>query len=286
LLAEAGSGALTLGTPSSPGIPEKITSSTVLVPYNDLGAVEAALKKYSGQIAGIIVEPIAGNMGLVPPLAGYLPGLRQLCDEYETLLIFDEVMSGFRVAWGGAQTLYGIEPDLTCLGKVIGGGLPVGAYAGREKFMKLVSPSGPVYQAGTLSGNPLAMAGGIATLEILKETGAYETLEARSAQLADGLAKAAENANVPVAINRIGSMLGMFFVKTKGQRVANYAEATSSDTDRYAKFFHAMLDQGIYLAPSQYEVIFVGLAHSEDDITRTIVAAQAAFESLQQPLAV
>jgi glutamate-1-semialdehyde 2,1-aminomutase len=278
LLAEAGSGALTLGTPSSPGIPQSITGSTILVPYNDLPAAAAAFEKYPQQIATFIVEPIAGNMGLVPPLAGYLTGLRQLCDRHGTLLMFDEVMTGFRVAWGGAQTLYGIDPDLTCLGKVIGGGLPVGAYAGKRKLMEMISPAGTVYQAGTLSGNPLAMAGGIATLEILKEPGAYETLEARSAQLADGLAHAAATAGVPVAINRVGSMIGLFFVKESGSRVYDYAAATASDTAAYAKFFHAMLDHGVYLAPSQYETIFVGLAHTEDVINQTLEAAARAFD--------
>ncbi len=277
LLAEAGSGALTLGTPSSPGIPESITSATVLVPYNDLDAATACFKKYKDRLACFIVEPIAGNMGLVPPLAGYLAGLRELCDKHGTLLMFDEVMTGFRVAWGGAQTLYGIDPDITCLGKVIGGGLPVGAYAGKRKLMAMISPSGPVYQAGTLSGNPLAMAGGVATLEILKEPGVYETLEQRSARLADGLVKAADDAGVPVAVNRVGSMIGLFFMKQKGQRVFNYAEATTSDTQAYARFFHAMLDHGVYLAPSQYETIFVGLAHTDDIVDRTIAAATESF---------
>jgi glutamate-1-semialdehyde 2,1-aminomutase len=280
LLVNAGSGALTHGTPSSPGVPESITSTTISVHYNDLDAAKAAFEKYPGQIACFAVEPIAGNMGLVVPKAGYLQGLRELCTQHGAMLLFDEVMTGFRVAWGGAQVLYDIKPDITCLGKVIGGGLPVGAYAARKELMDLVSPVGPMYQAGTLSGNPLAMAAGIATLEILKEPGAYETLESRSAQLADGLTEAAEKANVPIAVNRVGSMIGFFFVKEKGQLVTNYTEATASDTDRFAKFFHAMLANGVYLAPSQYEALFVGLAHDEDAIDQTISAANNAFKGL------
>jgi glutamate-1-semialdehyde 2,1-aminomutase len=282
LLVSAGSGALTLGTPSSPGVPKSIASSTVLVPYNDLTAAKDAFEKYAGKIACFVVEPVAGNMGLIPPSPGYLIGLRELCDRHGVLLLFDEVMTGFRVAWGGAQVLYHIKPDLTCLGKVIGGGLPVGAYAGPKKLMELVSPAGPVYQAGTLSGNPLAMAGGIATLEILKEPGAYETLEERSAALAKGLAAAAEDRKVPVAINRVGSMLCVFFIRESGQTVTNYAQATACDTKRFAAFFHAMLGNGIYLPPSQFEAWFVSLAHTEEAINKTIDAADAAFKSVAE----
>jgi glutamate-1-semialdehyde 2,1-aminomutase len=282
LLVSAGSGALTLGTPSSPGVPKSIASSTVLVPYNDLTAAKDAFEKYAGKIACFVVEPVAGNMGLIPPSPGYLIGLRELCDRHGALLLFDEVMTGFRVAWGGAQVLYHIKPDLTCLGKVIGGGLPVGAYAGPKKLMELVSPAGPVYQAGTLSGNPLAMAGGIATLEILKEPGAYETLEERSAALAKGLAAAAEDRKVPVAINRVGSMLCVFFIRESGQTVTNYAQATACDTKRFAAFFHAMLGNGIYLPPSQFEAWFVSLAHTEEAINKTIDAADAAFKSVAE----
>jgi glutamate-1-semialdehyde 2,1-aminomutase len=280
LLAEAGSGALTLGTPSSPGIPKNTAANTVLVQYNDLAAAKAAFEKYEKKIACFIVEPIAGNMGVVPPADGYLTGLRELCTQAGALLIFDEVMTGFRVAWGGAQVLYSIKPDLTCLGKVIGGGLPVGAYGGRKKLMEMISPAGPVYQAGTLSGNPLAMSGGLATLEILQEGDSYQTLEKRSASLADGLAKAAASAKVPVAINRVGSMIGLFFVRKRGNRVTNYAEATGGDTAAYSKFFNAMLDSGIYLAPSMYEAIFVGLAHSDDAIEKTIAAATKSFAAI------
>ena len=222
LLVEAGSGALTLGTPSTPGVPKSVAAATALVPYNDLAAAAAVLDEHAGQIACFAVEPVAGNMGVVPPAAGYLAGLRSLCDRHGVMLLFDEVMSGFRVAWGGAQVLYDVKPDLTCLGKVIGGGLPVGAYGGSRHLMERVSPAGPVYQAGTLSGNPLAMSGGLATLELLKEPGAYETLERRSASLAHGLLSAAASAKVPVAVNRVGSMVGLFFVhkrRRQGRRL-------------------------------------------------------------------
>jgi glutamate-1-semialdehyde 2,1-aminomutase len=217
-------------------------------------------------------------MGVVPPAPGYLQGLRDLCTAEGAILIFDEVMTGFRVAWGGAQSLYGIKPDLTCLGKIIGGGLPVGAYGGQRKLMEMVSPSGPVYQAGTLSGNPVAMAGGLATLEILKENGAYETLEGRSAKLAIGLTGAAEKAGVPITINRVGSMLTPFFVKKSGTKVENYLQATASDTAAFGKFFNKMLEQGVYLAPSQYEAMFVGLAHTDEVIDQTIKAAAKALK--------
>ena len=280
LLVEAGSGALTHGTPSSPGVPATTTSTTISVHYNDLAAARAVFEKYPNQIAAFVVEPVAGNMGLVVPAEGYLQGLRNLCDQHGTLLLFDEVMTGFRVAWGGAQVLYNVKPDITCLGKVIGGGLPVGAYAARRELMELVSPSGPMYQAGTLSGNPLAMAVGIATLEILKEDNAYASLERRSAALAEGIIEAAKKAKVPVALNRVGSMLCPFFVKESGQQVTNYAEATNCDTERFAKFFHAMLDRGVYLPPSQYEAWFVGLAHDDATIDRTIKAAAGALKAL------
>jgi glutamate-1-semialdehyde 2,1-aminomutase len=280
LLVQAGSGALTLGTPSSPGVPRSVTAATALVHYNSLSDAEAVFQKFSGQVAAFIVEPVAGNMGVVPPAAGYLQGLRELCDRHGALLIFDEVMTGFRVAWGGAQGLYNVRPDLTCLGKVIGGGLPCAAYGGPRKLMEIISPAGPVYQAGTLSGNPLAMAGGLATLEILQEPDAYERLERKSAMLAEGLIDAASDAKVPLALNRVGSMLTPFFVKQDGQAVTNYAEATGCDTAGYATFFHAMLDNGVHLAPSQYEAMFVGLAHKKDLAEKTIDAAAVAFKAV------
>jgi glutamate-1-semialdehyde 2,1-aminomutase len=280
LLVQAGSGALTLGAPSSPGIPKSVAGCTVLAPYNDLHAAEQLFKAHPGQIACFMVEPVAGNMGVVAPAAGYLAGLRKLCNEHGALLLFDEVMTGFRVAWGGAQVRFDVRPDLTCLGKVIGGGLPCAAYGGSKKLMELISPAGTVYQAGTLSGNPLAMAGGIATLEILQEAGAYEALERRSAMLAEGLIDAADKAGVPIALNRIGSMLTPFFMRESGQAVTNFAEATAGDTAAYATFFHSMLDSGVFLAPSQYEAMFVSLAHTDSIINETIEAADVAFKAV------
>jgi len=281
LLVEAGSGALTLGVPSSPGIPAAIASCTIPIPYNDLEAAAKAFEQNPGQIACFAVEPVAGNMGVVPPTPGYLQGLRELCDKHGALLVFDEVMTGFRVAWGGAQVKYHLKPDLTCLGKVIGGGLPVGGYGGSKKLMERVSPVGPVYQAGTLSGNPLAMAGGLATLEILKEPGSYETLEERSAALASGLVEAAGAAGVHVAVNRVGSMLTVFFTQSDGVSVTHFAEATASDTAAYARFFHHMLDNGVYLPPSQFEAWFVSRARTEETIAETIAAARKSFEAMK-----
>jgi glutamate-1-semialdehyde 2,1-aminomutase len=282
MLVEAGSGALTLGTPSTPGVPKSVTASTALVHFNDLAGARAVFDKYPGQIAAFLVEPVAGNMGVVPPAPGYLEGLRALCDQHGSILLFDEVMTGFRVAWGGAQVRYGVKPDLTVLGKVIGGGVPCAAYGGPRKLMEMISPSGPVYQAGTLSGNPLAMAAGLQTLEILKEPGAYEALERRSAMLAEGLIDAAGAAGVPIALNRVGSMLTPFFRTEAGQSVNNFAEATAGNTKAYAAFFHAMLENGVHLAPSQYEAMFVGLAHTDELIERTIDAAEKAFAAVAQ----
>jgi glutamate-1-semialdehyde 2,1-aminomutase len=282
LLVEAGSGALTLGTPSSPGVPKPVTSNTAVVHYNDLAGARAIFDKYPSQIAAFLVEPIAGNMGVVPPAAGYLEGLRTLCDQHGALLVFDEVMTGFRVAWGGAQVRFNVKPDLTVLGKVIGGGVPCAAYGGPKKHMELISPSGPVYQAGTLSGNPLAMAAGLSTLEILKEPGCYELLERQSAMLAEGLIDAASKAGVPVALNRVGSMLTPFFRAHPDETVENFTQATAGDTQAYATFFHAMLDAGVHLAPSQYEAMFVGTAHTEEIIERTIDAAEKAFAVVAQ----
>lgn len=278
LLVNAGSGALTHGTPSSPGIPLATSKTTVSVQYNDLAGVASAFEQLKDHIACLIIEPIAGNMGLVPPAEGYLRGLRQLCSKYGALLIFDEVMTGFRVAWGGAQTLFGIQPDLTCLGKIIGGGLPVGAYAGPRSIMNLVSPAGSVYQAGTLSGNPIAMSAGLTTLQILQEPGVYDELESRSLRLARGLMNAAQDSQIPVCVNRVGSMLCPFFVKRDGEKVLNNNDATNCDTQRFARFFHSMLANGINLPPSQFEAWFVSFAHTNELINRTIDAAAIAFK--------
>ena len=277
LLVRAGSGVTTLGLPDSAGVPEGIAQETLVAPYSDLQAVDRLFSENRAQIAAVIVEPVAGNMGVIPPEPGFLAGLRGVTKAEGALLIFDEVITGFRVAYGGAQALYGVAPDLTCLGKVIGGGLPVGAYGGRRGIMEMVAPLGPVYQAGTLSGNPLAMTAGIETLKVLAEPGAYERLEERSARLADGLRAAAEVARVPVFQTRVGSMFCTFF---SGDRVVDYASAKRSDTSRYARFFRAMLASGVYLAPSQFEAGFLSLAHSEHDIDRTTEAAEAAFAGL------
>ena len=280
LLVQAGSGALTLGAPSSPGVPAAVAAGTLLVHYNDLEGAARVFEEHKGAIAAFLVEPVAGNMGVVPPKPGYLAGLRQLCDQHGALLVFDEVMSGFRVAWGGAQTLHDIRPDLTCLGKIIGGGLPVGAYAGPRRLMEQVSPCGKVYQAGTLSGNPLAMSAGLATLEILQEPDSYSTLESLSASLAAGLADAAETAGVRLAINRVGSMLTPFFGHDPDAPVTNFEQATASDTEAYAVFFHSMLEQGIFLPPSQFEASFVSLAHAQEDIDQTLAAAARALDAV------
>ena len=271
LLVKAGSGVLTFGIPGSPGVPPDLASLTLTMPFNDAGAAERVLADHGGGIACLIVEPVAGNMGVVPPKAGWLEALRELTRARGIVLIFDEVMTGFRVAAGGAQALYGIVPDISCFGKVIGGGLPVGAYGGRADLMDRVAPSGPVYQAGTLSGNPMAMRAGIETLDILAEPGTYERLEAVSARLAAGLSGAMRDAGVPSVVNRVGSMLTAFF--TAGP-VVDFASATTSDTKRYARYFHGMLDRGIYLAPSQYEAAFVSTMHDEALVDRTIAAAR------------
>ena len=277
LLAKAGSGLATLGIPDCPGVPEDFTKHTLTAPYNDVNTLRQLIKKHDRQLACVIVEPIAGNMGVVPPSPEFLQALRTLTDTHGMLLIFDEVISGFRVQYGGAQTLYGIKPDLTILGKIIGGGLPVGAYGGAKDIMKMIAPSGPVYQAGTLSGNPLAVTAGIETLKRLSKPGVYEQLEQRSAALADGLGKAATKAGVPLTQTRVGSMMGAFF--TSGP-VVDWESAKKSDTKVYAKFFHQMLDAGIYLAPSQFEADFMSLAHTTRDIERTIKAAEAALKNL------
>jgi glutamate-1-semialdehyde 2,1-aminomutase len=274
LLVQAGSGALTFGTPSSPGVPAATAGDTLVLPYNDVDAADKLFAARGADVAGVLVEPVAGNMGCVPPKEGYLAHLREVCTRHGALLIFDEVMTGFRVAAGGAQELYGVQPDLTCLGKILGGGLPMAAYGGRRDIMEQISPAGPVYQAGTLSGNPLAVAAGLATLQALAEDGLYDQLESQSAKLAAGLADAARQADAKVWHSRVGSMLCTFF--TPGP-VTDLTSAKRSDTRAYAKFFHALLDRGVYLPPSQFECLFVSLAHTDELIERTVTAAADAF---------
>jgi glutamate-1-semialdehyde 2,1-aminomutase len=277
LLVKAGSGAATFGVPDSPGVPADFARHTLIAEYNDLASVQALVAENREKIACIIIEPIAGNMGTVAPRQGFLQALRDLCDREKIVLIFDEVMSGFRVAYGGAQELYGITPDLTTLGKIIGGGLPVGAFGGKREIMELLSPSGSVYQAGTLSGNPLAMTAGIATLEILQEEGFYQRLEEKSAKVAAAISRAAADAGYPIYSTRVGSMLCVFFTK---HEVHDWTTAADCDTAAYGRYFRAMLEQGIYLAPSQFETAFVSIAHSTEDIERTALAARNAFEIL------
>lgn len=275
-LVQAGSGALTLGVPSSPGVPEEIGSLTMVLPYNDVSAVRRAFQKDGDKIAAVIVEPVAANMGVVPPQPGFLETLREVTAKASSLLIFDEVITGFRLAYNGAQGFFGIEPDLTCLGKIIGGGLPVGAYGGRKEIMDVVAPEGPVYQAGTLSGNPLAVQAGITTLEYLAagEQSLYKELEEKAVYLERGLLEAAQDAGVPLQVNRVGSLLSLFFTNSS---VTNLEETLSADQERYKTFFAKMLAEGIYLPPSQFEALFLSTAHSEDDIKRTINAAGKIF---------
>lgn len=277
LLVEAGSGVATLGIPGSPGVPEAFVQNTLSLPYNDVERLADVISEKGDNVAAVIVEPVAGNMGLVPPEPGFLETLRTLTQDREIILIFDEVMTGFRVAYGGAQALYEVIPDLTCMGKVIGGGLPVGAYGGKKDIMKKVAPEGPVYQAGTLSGNPVAMAAGIATLKCLRQSEFYETLEARSEMLETGLKEAAAKAQISVVSNRVGSMMGLFFAE---EPVTNFAGAQKSNLEMFAKYFREMLKRGIYLAPSQYEALFVSSAHNEGDIQATILAAEEVLGNL------
>jgi len=277
LLVAAGSGVATLGIPGSPGVPPDVAKHTLSLPYNDIEAVKQVLEEKGDQVACVIVEPVAGNMGLVPPAAGFLEALRAQTQKHGVILIFDEVMTGFRVAYGGAQTRYGITPDLTCFGKVIGGGLPVGAYGGKIELMSQIAPQGSVYQAGTLSGNPLAMIAGIATLKQLKKEGVYESLEQKSARLATGLAAAAQNSGIAARVDHVGSMLGMFFT---GQEVSNFEDAKTCDLQRFSAFYQGMRQEGIYIAPSQFEVLFVSAAHSDEDIDATIEAVQRVLEKL------
>jgi glutamate-1-semialdehyde 2,1-aminomutase len=278
LLVQAGSAATTLGTPNSPGVTEGAAQDTILCPFNDAGAVADVLKRFPGQVAAVLLEPIAGNMGLVPPEPGYLAALRELTEQDGTLLVFDEVMTGFRVAYGGAQSLYGITPDITALGKIIGGGLPAAAYGASSTVMDRVSPAGPIFQAGTLSGNPLAMAAGLATLRILRDESPYERLEVLSARLAEGLNRAATDAGVPHVVQRVGSMLTLFFHEGP---VRNYDDAKRSDTRLFARFFWEMLARGFYLPCSQFEAAFVSAAHTEDDIDRTIEAARESLRAIR-----
>ena len=277
LLVKAGSGALTFGHPDSAGIPAAFTQHTIVLPFNEPEAVRAAFAANPGNIAGVIVEPVPGNAGLYPPRPGYLEGLREITAANGSILIFDEVMTGFRLAWGGAQQRYGIAPDLTCFGKIIGGGLPVGAFGGRADIMDCLAPLGPVYQAGTLSGNPLAMAAGIAALQALQSSKAYEKLEARGAQLETGMRQASQAAKVEVQFQRVGSMFCGYFT---AQPVHNLADAMSSDRGRFTKYFHGMLERGIYLAPSQFEAGFISTAHTRADIDRTVEAAGEVMRSL------
>ena len=273
-LVKAGSGAMTLGTPTSPGVPAAAARDTLVARYNDLDSVERVLQEHDGQVAAVFVEPIAGNMGLVPPREGFLDGLRTICSRSGALLVFDEVISGFRAAAGGAQQAFGVKPDLTCLGKIIGGGLPVGAYGGRAEVMEMVSPAGPVYQAGTLSGNPLAMTAGLWSLEALTPR-LYKHLAALGTRLASGLADAARAANVPLQVNAFGSLVTPFFTR---QPVRDYESAAACDTAAYASFFRGMLDRGIYIPPSQFEAWFISGAHSEADIDRTVKMAKEALK--------
>ncbi len=275
LLIRAGSGATTLGIPDSPGVSAELAKHTLTAPYNDLEAVKKIFAKEAHHLACVIVEPIAANMGVIPPADGFLEGLRQLTQENQVVLIFDEVITGFRVSYGGAQGLYRIKPDLTCLGKIIGGGLPVGAYGGKQEIMQMVAPSGPVYQAGTLSGNPVAMAAGIATLEMLSQGEIYKDLEEIAKHLFEGLVDAAQKAMAAIYPTRIGSLLCLFFTNEK---VNNYTAAKKSNTTAFARFFSAMLEEGIYLPPSQFEALFLSTAHSHGDIEKTLKAARNAFK--------
>ena len=278
LLVKAGSGALTLGEPSSPGVPAALAEHTITLNYNDADQVRETFSQIGDQIACIIVEPVAGNMNCIPPVEGFLETLRAVCDEYKSVLIFDEVMTGFRVALGGAQAMYGVKPDLTTLGKIIGGGMPVGAFGGRRDIMEHIAPLGPVYQAGTLSGNPVAMAAGLKTLELLSAEGFHAQLSAKVETLVNGMMNEAKSAGIPMTENHAGGMFGLFF--TDASKVTNFAETTACDQERFKKFFHGMLNEGIYLAPSAYEAGFVSIAHTDEDLNNSIEAAAKVFKTL------
>lgn len=278
LLVKAGSGALTLGEPSSPGVPASLAEHTITLDYNDADQVRDTFVKIGDQIACIIVEPVAGNMNCIPPVAGFLESLREVCDQSGAVLIFDEVMTGFRVGLGGVQELYGIKPDLTTLGKVIGGGMPVGAFGGRRDIMEKIAPLGPVYQAGTLSGNPVAMTAGLKTLELIAADGFFRDLTEKTTQLVTGFQQQADDAGVPLTSNQVGAMFGLFF--TEADSVSNFAQSTACDQERFRAFFHAMLDRGVYMAPSAFEAGFVSAAHAAKDIEATLHAAGEAFRAI------
>ncbi|MBT6274095.1 MAG: glutamate-1-semialdehyde 2,1-aminomutase, partial [Chromatiales bacterium] len=278
LLVKAGSGALTLGVPTSPGVPADLAQHTLTLQFNDLDGVTAALSRFEHEVAAIIVEPVAGNMSCVPPAPDFLEGLRTLCDEHQTVLIFDEVMTGFRVALGGAQELYGVRPDLTTLGKVIGGGMPVGAFGGRQDIMDQISPDGPVYQAGTLSGNPVAMAAGLKTLELVSAPGFYESLTQTCSDFVMAIEDRAEAAGVALTSNQVGAMFGLFF--TDRGRVSNFADVMACNIEQFNTFFRVMLQQGVYLAPSAFETGFVSAAHDAQALQLTLDAADKAFAAL------
>ncbi|MCL1073845.1 glutamate-1-semialdehyde 2,1-aminomutase [Shewanella dokdonensis] len=279
LLVKAGSGALTMGQPSSPGIPEDFAKHTLTAEYNNLDSVKALFEQYPQEIACIIVEPVAGNMNCVPPQPGFLQGLRAICDDYQALLIIDEVMTGFRVSKGGAQGYYGVTPDLTTLGKVIGGGMPVGAFGGRKDVMQYIAPTGPVYQAGTLSGNPIAMSAGLAQLEALCEPGIYEALAEKTKRVAEGIKAAAAKHGISMAVNYVGGMFGLFF--TDAPEVTNFAQVTKCNVEQFKVFYHGMLDEGVYLAPSAFEAGFLSLAHGDQEIAATLAAADKVFASMK-----
>ncbi|WJW75232.1 glutamate-1-semialdehyde 2,1-aminomutase [Thiohalobacter sp. IOR34] len=278
LLVKAGSGALTLGVPTSPGVPVALAEHTITLEYNNLDQVREAFAHVGGQVAAIIVEPVAGNMNCIPPVPGFLEGLREICDQYGTVLIFDEVMTGFRVGLGCAQGVYGVTPDLTTLGKIVGGGLPVGAFGGRREVMEQIAPLGPVYQAGTLSGNPMAMAAGLATLEGVRQPGFYEVLTEKTRRLTDGIVERARSRGIAMTANSVGGMFGLFF--TEAERVENFYQVGQCDLDRFKLFFHGMLERGVYLAPSAYEAGFVSAAHDDEALDETLAAAEAVFAEI------
>jgi glutamate-1-semialdehyde 2,1-aminomutase len=283
LLIKAGSGALTMGVPSSPGVPASLASHTVTLAYNDIEGLQQAFSEIGEQVAGVIVEPVAGNMNCVPPVPGFLEAIRQQCDQYGSVFIIDEVMTGFRLGLTGAQGYYNIEADLTTLGKVIGGGMPVGAFGGKRKIMEKIAPLGPVYQAGTLSGNPVAMAAGLAQLAAIQQPGFYQPLFAKTTALVKGLEKIAQDTGIPFTSNHVGSMFGGFFVDEnfdQSQRISNYQQVMACNTDRFNQFFHGMLEAGIYLAPASYEAGFMSAAHSDSDIQYTLEAAKKVFSTL------